>query len=64
MTLLMRDQEMIKKGIAQGIAEGKQKERNTLLEISDLLKEGKARDDLIKMGFDKDSVELALCLRR
>ena len=27
MTLLMRDQEMIKKGMAQGIAEGKQKER-------------------------------------
>lgn len=64
MTLLMRDQEMIKKGIAEGIAKGKQKERNTLLEISNLLKEGKTGDELVKMGFDKDSVELALCLRK
>ncbi len=68
MTLLMRDQEMIKKGIAEGIAkgmaEGKQKERNTLMEISDLLRKGKTGDELIQMGFDKDSVELALCLRK
>ena len=51
-------------GIAEGIAEGKQKERNALLEISNLLKEGKTGDELIQMGFDKDSVELALCLRK
>ena len=51
-------------GIAEGIAEGKQKERNTLLEISNLLKEGKNGDELVQMGFDKDSVELALCLRK
>ena len=49
---------------AEGIAEGKQKERNALLEISNLLKEGKTGDELVKMGFDKDSVELALCLRK
>ena len=49
---------------AEGIAEGKQKERNTLLEISNLLKEGKNGDELVQMGFDKDSVELALCLRK
>ena len=51
-------------GIAEGIAEGKQKERNTLLEISNLLKEGKNGDELVQMGFDKDSVEQALCLRK
>ena len=56
--------EGIAKGIAEGIAEGKQKERNALLEISNLLKEGKTGDELIQMGFDKDSVELALCLRK
>ena len=56
--------EGIAEGIAKGIAEGKQKERNTLLEISNLLKEGKTGDDLIQMGFDKDSIELALCLRK
>ena len=49
---------------AEGIAKGKQKERNTLLEISNLLKEGKTGDELVKMGFDKDSVELAFCLRK
>ena len=56
--------EGIAEGIAKGIAEGKQKERNTLLEISNLLKEGKNGDELVQMGFDKDSVELALCLRK
>ena len=50
-------------GIAKGIAEGKQKERNTLMEISDLLRKGKTGDELIQMGFNKDSVELALCLK-
>ena len=50
-------------GIAEGIAEGKQKERNTLMEISDLLRKGKTGDELIQMGFNKDSVELALCLK-
>lgn len=54
----------IEKGIAQGIIEGKQKERNDLLKISDLLRGGKTGDELIQMGFDKDSVELALCLRK
>lgn len=54
----------IEKGIAQGIIEGKQKERNDLLKISDLLRGGKTGDELIRMGFDKDSVELALCLRK
>lgn len=54
----------IEKGIAQGIIEGKQKERNDLLKISDLLRGGKTGDELIRMGFDKDSIELALCLRK
>lgn len=52
------------KGMAKGMAEGKQKERNTLMEISDLLRKGKTGDELIQMGFNKDSVELALCLRK
>ena len=54
----------IKKGIAQGIIEGKQKERNDLLKISESLRDGKTGDELIQMGFEKDSVELALCLRK
>ena len=32
--------------------EGKQKERNTLMEISDLLRKGKTGDELIQMGFN------------
>ena len=56
--------EGIAEGMAKGMAEGKQKERNTLMEISDLLRKGKTGDELIQMGFNKDSVELALCLRK
>ena len=53
----------IEKGIATGIEKGKTQERNILLEISGLLSEGRTPEELIRMGFDKDSVDLALCLR-
>ena len=59
--------EGIAEGIAEGMAKGMAKgmaEGNTLMEISDLLRKGKTGDELIQMGFNKDSVELALCLRK
>ena len=61
---MKKELKKVSKKVAQGIIEGKQKERNDLLKISELLRDGKTGDELIQMGFEKDSVELALCLRK
>ena len=61
---MKKELKKVSKKVLRGIIEGKQKERNDLLKISELLRDGKTGDELIQMGFEKDSVELALCLRK
>lgn len=59
MTLLMRDQEMIKKGREEGLAEGKQLLANAIRRLQD----GETAEQLIASGLDSDTVELALTFK-
>lgn len=71
MTLLMRDQEMIKKGRAEGRAEGRKEGRaEGLAEGKQLLanairrlQDGETAEQLIASGLDSDTVELALTFK-
>jgi len=54
----------IEKGKAEGIAKGRAEERNVLLEISKLISEGLTSEEIVSKGYDKESVDLALCLRK
>ena len=51
-------------GKAEGIAKGRAEERNVLLEISKLISEGLTSEEIVSKGYDKESVDLALCLRK
>ena len=51
-------------GREEGLAEGRSKERKTLLEIVQKLKEGKTPEQLVADGMEKESVDSAIMLRK
>ena len=55
---------VLTKCMEMGKAEGRTEERNILLEISKLISNGLTSEEIISKGYDKESVDLAFCLRK